>query len=414
VAIRTYGIFWRWHFLAGAIACPIIFVVALTGAVYSFQPEIERAFRRDVVFVEPHGPRRGLDDIERALPADCVVTSYFFPSAPDHAIQVGCANGHDAMVDPYRATVLGRVEENALFSVILGLHWELLLGEPGRIAIEWATSWTVLLMLSGAYLWWPRGKTGGAWWPRRGPRIAPRQRLRDLHAVFGAYAIPCLLLIATTGLFWTAWAGQGRWNRLHGNAVAKTMDHPPTATMVAGTPRIRVQQALAASGLLASQRQRAVSMLLPTTPEAPFVFFGFDDNFEYPSRLAIVYVDAYSAARVRELYWKDLSAMGKVDRAGYSVHIGALIGLPGRILACVAAVILAALAVTGPWMWWKRRPRGKLGVPPRAQHVPIGLLALIAALGWLLPTVGWTLIAVLVYELARWLWQRRTRPPVSL
>jgi uncharacterized iron-regulated membrane protein len=92
-------------------------------------------------------------------------------------------------------------------------------------------------------------------------------------------------------------------------------------------------------------------------------------------------------------------------------HIGSLIGLPGQIRACLAAVILAGLTITGPWMWWKRRPRKKLGVPPSADHVPRGLLVAVAALGWLLPTVGWTLIAVLGIELVRWLWRRRGRRP---
>ena len=410
MAIRTYGIFWRWHFLAGAIACPIILIVALTGALYSFQPEIERALQRSLAVVEPDGPPHGLDAIERVLPADCTPGSYGFPSSPSHAIRVSCAGGRDLMVDPYRPRVLGTWRANRFFEVVFSLHWELLLGTYGRIAIEWATSWTLMLMLSGAYLWWPRGKTGGAWWPRRGARIAPRQRLRDLHAVFGAYALPCVMAIAATGLFWTVWAGEDRWHRLEGNAVERVMQPPPVSTASTGT-RITAQQALAASGLV--DGKRAVSLVLPTTPSAAFLLFGYDDDFEFPSYGAVVYVDAYSGARLRDLRWTDLSALSKLDRSAYSIHIGALIGLPGRILACLAALLLAGLAVTGPWMWWKRRPRGKLGVPPRAQHVPPGLLVAIAALGWLLPAVGWTLLAVIAYELIRrgWqAWRRRGGP----
>ena len=407
MASRTYGIFWRWHFLAGAIACPLLAVVALTGALYAFQPEIERALQSELAVVEPDGPPHALGEIERALPAGCVAQSYFFPGSPDHTWRALCVDGREFAIDPYRVRVLGLWEANALFTVVLGLHWELLLGEPGRIAIEWATSWAVMLMLSGAYLWWPRGRRGGAWWPRRGLRMSARQRLRDLHAVFGAYAVPCLLAIATTGLFMTAWAGEGRWRRLHDNAVEQLYEHPPSSNVVPGAPRISSQQALAASGLL--DGVHTVSMVLPATPDGAFALFGFDEQFEKPSLGAMVYVDAYSGKRLRELYWQDLSALGKLDRAGYSIHIGALLGLPGRIVACVASLILGALAVTGPWMWWKRRPRRGLGIPPRAHHVPRVLLVAIAALGWLLPTVGWTLIAVLAVELGRWTWQRRRR-----
>jgi uncharacterized iron-regulated membrane protein len=404
VATRTYGIFWRWHFLAGVVACPVIFVVALTGALYAFQPEIERALQGSLIDVEPAGPRRPLDELDRLVSADCIRSGYGIPSSPRDAFRISCADQRNFMVDPYRGKLLGTSKQNAVFAVVFGLHWELLLGETGRLVIEWATSWTLLLMMSGAYLWWPRGKTGGAWWPRRGPRITPRLRLRDLHSIFGAYALPCLLAIAATGLFWTRWAGEGRWHRLEGGVVDRAMETPPSST---GTARITPQQALVGSGLV--DGRRAISIVMPAKSDAPYLLFGYDDRYESPSLQATVYVDAYSGARVRELYWKDLSALSKIDRSAYSIHIGALFGLPGRILACLAAVILAGLTITGPWMWWKRRPRKKLGVPPPPDHVPRGLLVAIAALGWLLPTVGWTLIAVLGIELGRWLWRRRER-----
>src|SRR3990167_6442880 len=40
-AHRVHGIVWRWHVLAGLIACPIGLVIALTGALYTFQPELD-------------------------------------------------------------------------------------------------------------------------------------------------------------------------------------------------------------------------------------------------------------------------------------------------------------------------------------------------------------------------------------
>jgi uncharacterized iron-regulated membrane protein len=85
----------------------------------------------------------------------------------------------------------------------------------------------------------------------------------------------------------------------------------------------------------------------------------------------------------------------------YAIHVGAILGLPGRILACLASVMLAALCITGPWMWWKRRPNGKLGIPPRAERFSWPLLVGFAGLGWLLPAVGYTLLAIVAFELGR-------------
>src|SRR5690606_38979333 len=67
--------------------------------------------------------------------------------------------------------------------------------------VELAASWAIVLVLSGLYLWWPRG-TGlaGVVWPRfgKGRRIF----WRDLHAVTGFWISGLVLVLLTTGLPW--------------------------------------------------------------------------------------------------------------------------------------------------------------------------------------------------------------------
>ena len=36
------------------------------------------------------------------------------------------------------------------------------------------------------------------------------------------------------------------------------------------------------------------------------------------------------------------------------IHTGEIFGWPTRILASIFSLSLAALAVTGPWIWWNR------------------------------------------------------------
>jgi uncharacterized iron-regulated membrane protein len=47
------------------------------------------------------------------------------------------------------------------------------------------------------------------------------------------------------------------------------------------------------------------------------------------------------------------------------IHTGDIFGWPTRILACIFSLAVAALAVTGPWIWWNRnraqRSRSALG-----------------------------------------------------
>jgi hypothetical protein len=36
-----YGLVWRWHFFAGVIFAPIIALLAISGGIYLFKPQIE-------------------------------------------------------------------------------------------------------------------------------------------------------------------------------------------------------------------------------------------------------------------------------------------------------------------------------------------------------------------------------------
>jgi uncharacterized iron-regulated membrane protein len=413
-ATRLYGVLWRWHFLAGLAACPILFVVALTGALYTFQPEFDPVLDSDLLHVEPGPTLVPADAVVAAGAAVCAPSGFVVPSRADLATTVYCPGGEERreiMVDPYRGRVLGERHPEATFSgVVFQLHWDLCLGDTGRVLVEWSTAWALLLMVSGAVLWWPRGRRrgGGVWWPRRG--VASRQWLRDLHAVVGAYAVPVLLALAATGLAWTLHAGDKRWRPLTGDKVSATWKRPPPSTIVAGAPPIGFDRALAAAGIDLATEPLAVYGEPPAKPDGAYVFLVYDDTFHSPSRAYSVWIDAYSGAELARVTWDDHSTIGKINEAIFPIHVGALLGLPGRIAACLASLVLAALCVTGPWMWWKRRPRGRLGVPPRARRTPWALFVVLAGLGWLLPTVGYSLLAVVIIEGVLWIVRSRSTP----
>jgi uncharacterized iron-regulated membrane protein len=415
-ASRTYGIVWRWHFIIGLIACPIVLVVALTGALYVFQPELDPALDPETLVVTPGERRVPIDDLVAAAKLrKCTASGYVLPSRADRALSIYCVeNERVAYFDPYRGDFLGeRTPATGVFGVIFKLHWDLLLGEPGRIAIEWATSCVVVLLVTGVVLWWPRGKRrrGGVWWPRRG--LGTRQWLRDLHAVAGAYMMPVLLLVAATGLMWTVLAGQKRWHPLTEDVVHEMWDHPPSSTVIAGAAPIGLERALAVGNF---DKSLAVYGAPPATPTGSYVLLSYDDSYEAAWLAESVWVDQYSGKELARLGWEHRSIAGKIDSAAYSVHVGAILGLPGRIVVCLAALALSALCITGPWMWWKRRPAGKLGAPPRSERRAWPLIALLVALGCLLPAFGIMVLAVGVFEFGAWLWRSRTAvapPPAS-
>jgi uncharacterized iron-regulated membrane protein len=412
MATRLYGLIWKWHFAAGLLACPLVAIVALTGALYAFQPEIDRWANAEHLVVEPAGPRRSMDELVAIAKPRCEIGSAWIPGPRDRSVTLYCrGTERGVFVDPYRGTVLGTTDHPSVttrfFTVVFELHWELMLGDRGRLVIEWATSWTILLLVSGVILWWPRGarRGGGVVWPRT--TLSGRQWLRDLHAVTGAYALPVLFALAATGLMWTVHAGDGRWNRV----AAEPQRALPTSRVIEGAPRIGIDRALAGAKLDLAREPRSIWLEIPggkDKAEATYSFWLSEDTNGEPWGIESILVDAYSGDELHRTGWKNHSTIGKVDAARYAIHVGAILGIPGRIAACLASLILTALCITGPWMWWKRRPKGRLGIPPAAR-APWGIYVVLAGLGWLLPTVGVTLLCFALIEIVLRVIRRRRR-----
>ena len=96
------------------------------------------------------------------------------------------------------------------------------------------------------------------------------------------------------------------------------------------------------------------------------------------------------------------------DLINYTLHVGSIWGLPTKILWLATCVILMTLPVTGIWMWWQRRPTGRLGLPSHVDaRRPRWLIATITATSILLPAVGLSVVVLLLGEqLAARLWKR--------
>jgi uncharacterized iron-regulated membrane protein len=80
----------------------------------------------------------------------------------------------------------------------------------------------------------------------------------------------------------------------------------------------------------------------------------------------------------------------------YPIHTGTIGGWLTQVVALIACIVLAALSLTGVWLWWQRRPKGKLGAPkpPPDKSVPSWIAWTTVALAIFLPTVGLTLLAI--------------------
>lgn len=205
----AYPTVWRWHFYAGLFCIPFVVVLAVSGAVYLFKPQVEAWLDRPYDRLSIAGPAAGAEaQVKAALAAvpGTTLAAYEVPRSPNAAVRVIVQRSRDKIrvyVHPETLQVLHIVHEDDRFMrLIFKLRGELLIGNFGSAIVELAASWTIVMIVTGLYLWWPRQGRGLA--GTLYPRLAGGGRLfwRDLHAVTGVWIACFTLFLLVSGLPW--------------------------------------------------------------------------------------------------------------------------------------------------------------------------------------------------------------------
>lgn len=423
-----YPAVWRWHFWAGLVVTPFLIVVSLTGALYVFQEELSVWSRPEVMTVtvpadaEPRPFGERMAAARATLPPEWEFASFSRPGDPARADEIvfeleiphrdhdhDAADAADAAdaepahdhahrfvyVDPYTATVLGHTDlERSFFGIVLDLHRTLLGGSFGRYAVELATCWGIVSLLTGLLLWWPRGKEKlwGVWLPRlrRGQKIA----LRDLHTLPGLYLFGVALTIMVTGLLYTQVWGRAAFAGLYfGGQLPASYVSPPKSTPLPDNATPATIDAVIAE----ARTHYPFPEFYLGAPHAPgdsWTLFGPTDEGDLED--GAVYIDASTGRTLDVIHYRELSPGATAALLFYSIHTGSIFGLTTKILAVLACLVITAMSFTGVWMWWIRRPAGTFGAPRRTKNeeVPRTVAATILVLAILFPLVGATLVLI--------------------
>ena len=108
-----------------------------------------------------------------------------------------------------------------------------------------------------------------------------------------------------------------------------------------------------------------------------------------------------SFEQVKEEQFADRSLVDRIVGIGVAAHEGQLFGWFNQLLGLLTAIGYMTLVVTSFLMWWRRRPQGALGAPPALAQAPRlapFVVGLVVFLGLFLPTLGLSLVLVLLTE----------------
>lgn len=443
-----YNLAWRWHFYAGLFVIPFMILLSLTGIIYLFKPQLDRLMYAELLEVpvaaQVSSADRQLQAVRQAYP-QARLQQYMPPVAAGRSAQFVIGDGErtlNVFVDPYRAELLGNQDaDNNLQTVVRTLHGDLMIGTLGDRLIELAAGWGIVLVVSGLYLWWPRGSGGaGVLWPR----LSARGRLlwRDLHAVSGFWGSLLLLFMLLTGMTWTGfWGAQfaGAWNHFPAAMWERVPESGQLAGSLNDSSRQTVAWAVETTPLPASDPHAAHKGHGMTKPSASATPIGLQQVVDIaaargvqpgysitwpkgergvfsialfaddPRNDATLHLDQYSGAVLADVRWKDYGAVARTVETGVMLHEGKLFGLANQLLMLLVCLLILFGAVSGLVLWWMRRPPGRFGVPPLRHDLPRWKAAVVvmALLGIAFPLVGASLLLI---GLLDWLFSRVVAP----
>ena len=418
-----YKAIWRWHFYAGIIFAPFLIILAITGSVYLFKPQIEQFLYKDYYEVTKQEerilPSEQIDIVKNEYPG-AKVTSYLPGENETRSSEVNISYGDESLtifINPYTGTILGELNsEDRIMDKIEEIHGELMAGTLGDRIVELAACWAIVLIVTGFYLWFPQKKKkgfAGTLFPRfnKGGKILRR----DLHAVPAFWITGGLLFLILTGLPWS-----GFWGTNFQSLVTNTGEGYPPSIWVGSAPTSSVKTKDIAEVPWAAENldvpksdiqgytplsvddvvniadregmHSSYSVIFPSTQEGVYTLSAFPPKAKDE---ATIHIDQYTGAVLADYRYDNYGPIGKLIAIGITLHKGTELGFFNQLTSLLICLGVLLVAISGVYMWWKRKPKKTLGAPkaPSIKKMRY-LLGIFIILGIVFPLVGLSLIIV--------------------
>lgn len=374
MAIKTKQFFRQLHMLLGLASGLVVFIVGITGCCWVFQEEITHWIDGDRSVPTQELPFISLTkakEIAQAIHPDKTIHGTLIKHAKD-PIEVIFYEAEpefyqSVYLNPYTGEVLDQKDHRAgFFWFVLRGHLYLWLPQSiGTHVMSYGTMIFVIMLITGIVLWWPKNKKARKQrfkfnWK---PKTKWKRKNFDLHSVVGFYVSALALVISFSGLImafgWIYYMTYLSW----GGDKAPQFIIPNNETAVEEGAQLtsRIDELYP---LLVKQFPNHESMEFhyPHADSASiYVEVSHQAGVYYNSDYR--FYDQYTLKEVATpgIYgtYAHASLADKVIRMNYDIHVGAIGGITGKIIAFIVSLIAASLPVTGFLLWWGRNMKKK-------------------------------------------------------
>jgi uncharacterized iron-regulated membrane protein len=388
------------HLWLGLGSGIIVFLVCLSGTIYTFNTEIREAATPDLYKVkytagEQVKPAEQLISAV-ALASGFPVVSVKVPADNNRTWQLGVRMKEGArpttfFVNPYTAAVVGNsAEVNSgtvtFMTYMFSLHRWLLLDkveEPiigelenrklGSYISGTATILFTIGVITGMVIWFPRKIR--AW--KQGFKIkwkgSWKRTNHDLHNSLGLYACIFLLLMGLTGPQWSfEWYRTGLRKTLGTYKPEEAKGGPGKGGSGRGEGGPKGRSEASAPATPFSEYQRATNEVfkykgdyvvsLPSKADAPVNINKFKAGFFAPAAADRLTLDPKGKEKIKVERFADMPLNERISASIKALHVGDVYGMFTKIIYFLACLIATSLPITGTLIWlnkMKKKPARK-------------------------------------------------------
>jgi uncharacterized iron-regulated membrane protein len=353
------------HLWLGLLSGLVVFIIATTGAIWSFESEISNFLYpyRNVEIEDK--PVISIAKIKKIVAPHLQNTSAIYYNGKDKSIEVREWNKVDGEtinnylnLNPYSGEILKiRKNESTFFDYVLDLHINLMLGEFGHTIVKYATFIFLFLLISGIYLWWPKKKKGIKQritldWKKT---TKWKRKNYDLHSVLGFYASLIIIFAVLTGLAWSfKWVDKTIYSvATLGEKYKDYTENSSSkkdASAIQDIDDVILNRAKKEFGkpyeswnyYFAKENNESISVYINPDIDT----FYKSSSYFFDQRTAQLLLSESSKTKnngqnIRDMY--------------FDIHIGKILGLPGQLLMFFSSILVASLPITGFLIWLGRR-----------------------------------------------------------
>ncbi|QSW89961.1 PepSY domain-containing protein [Flavobacterium endoglycinae] len=263
-------------------------------------------------------------------------------------------------IDPYTGSIKKLEEYNFEFFVFVRMLHQTLcfnskIGDP---IVGTATILFIISLITGLILWWPKNKSAAKqrFWFQWKNTTKWKRKNYDLHNILGYYMMVFALIIALTGLVWAfkCYDKGVQWLFNGGKTYEKEKLVSDTTHYTENTATDKIYT----TTKNLNPNAKSYYLFVPNADDSLATFQTF---VRYKNRFDDVAMefDRYTGKNLKITTYNDRNNGEKFRFINYDLHVGSILGFPGKVLAFFASLVSASLPITGFLIWWGRNNKKK-------------------------------------------------------